>query len=113
MVELLAPAGNLEMLKAVVEHGANAVYVGARGWSRRRDAYELSNGQVREAIAIAHLSHQNSWRRAAAPRHRLRQRRAPPPPSASPDYPQVPVGPPAKPQQGPWLPTVFATVRPK
>jgi len=54
MVELLAPAGNLEMLKAVVEHGANAVYVGARGWSRRRDAYELSDGQVREAIAIAH-----------------------------------------------------------
>jgi len=54
MVELLAPAGNLDMLKAVVEHGANAVYVGARGWSRRRDAYELSDGQVREAITIAH-----------------------------------------------------------
>ncbi len=54
MVELLAPAGNLEMLKAVVENGANAVYVGARGWSRRRDAYELSDGQINEAIAIAH-----------------------------------------------------------
>jgi U32 family peptidase len=54
MVELLAPAGNLEMAKAVVERGANAVYVGARGWSRRRDAYELSDGQLREAIAIAH-----------------------------------------------------------
>ena len=54
MVELLAPAGNLEMAKAVVENGANAVYVGARGWSRRRDAYELADGQVREAIAIAH-----------------------------------------------------------
>jgi putative protease len=54
MVELLAPAGNLEMAKAVVENGANAVYVGARGWSRRRDAYELSDGQINEAIAIAH-----------------------------------------------------------
>lgn len=54
MVELLAPAGNLEMAKAVVENGANAVYVGARGWSRRRDAYELSDGQLHEAIAIAH-----------------------------------------------------------
>jgi U32 family peptidase len=54
MVELLAPAGNLDMLKAVVEHGANAVYVGARGWSRRRDAYELSDGQINEAITIAH-----------------------------------------------------------
>lgn len=54
MVELLAPAGNLEMAKAVVEKGANAVYVGARGWSRRRDAYELSDGQIHEAIAIVH-----------------------------------------------------------
>jgi len=54
MVELLAPAGNLEMARAVVEGGANAVYVGARGWSRRRDAYELSDGQLHEAIAIAH-----------------------------------------------------------
>jgi putative protease len=54
MVELLAPAGNLEMVKAAVESGANAIYVGARGWSRRRDAYELSDEQVHEAIAIAH-----------------------------------------------------------
>lgn len=54
MVELLAPGGSLEMSKAVVESGANAVYVGARGWSRRRDAYELSDDQVYEAVAIVH-----------------------------------------------------------
>lgn len=54
MVELLAPAGNLEMAQAVVENGANAVYVGARGWSRRRDAYELPDEQVHEAVGIAH-----------------------------------------------------------
>ncbi len=54
MVELLAPAGNLEMAKAAVESGANAVYVGARGWSRRRDAYELSDEQLHDAIAIVH-----------------------------------------------------------
>jgi len=54
MVELLAPAGNLEMVKAAVENGANAIYVGARGWSRRRDAYELSDEQLHEAIGIAH-----------------------------------------------------------
>src|ERR1035437_2611833 len=41
MVELLAPAGNLEMVKAAVENGANAIYVGARGWSRRRGVSEL------------------------------------------------------------------------
>jgi U32 family peptidase len=54
MVELLAPAGSLEMAKAAVENGANAVYVGARGWSRRRDAYELSDEQLHDAIAIVH-----------------------------------------------------------
>ncbi len=54
MVELLAPAGNLEMVKAAVENGANAIYVGARGWSRRRDAYELSDEKLHEAIKIAH-----------------------------------------------------------
>ena len=54
MTELLAPGGNLEMVKAAVENGANAIYVGARGWSRRRDAYELSDEKVREAIGIAH-----------------------------------------------------------
>ncbi len=54
MIELLAPAGNLEMAKAAVESGANAIYAGARGWSRRRDAYELSDEQLHEAIGIAH-----------------------------------------------------------
>ncbi len=54
MLELLAPAGNLEMAKAAVENGADAVYAGARGWSRRRDAYELSDEQLHEAIAIVH-----------------------------------------------------------
>jgi U32 family peptidase len=54
MVELLAPAGNLEMAKAAVDNGANAVYVGARGWSRRRDVYELSDEQLHDAIRIVH-----------------------------------------------------------
>src|SRR3989442_13098713 len=54
MMELLAPAGNLEMVKAAVDSGANSIYVGPRGWSRRRDAYELSDEAVREAIVIAH-----------------------------------------------------------
>src|SRR5229473_3056147 len=37
-----------------VEYGANAIYVGARGWSRRRDAYELSDETLHEATRIAH-----------------------------------------------------------
>ncbi|HSB71415.1 MAG TPA: peptidase U32 family protein [Candidatus Methylomirabilis sp.] len=54
MVELLAPAGNLPMVEAVVRGGADAIYVGPRGWSRRRDRYELTDEDVREAIGIAH-----------------------------------------------------------
>ena len=53
-MELLAPAGNLEMVRAAVENGADSVYVGPRGWSRRRDAYELSDDGIRRAIEIAH-----------------------------------------------------------
>ena len=44
------------MAKAVVDSGANAVYVGARGWSRRRDAYELADDQVHEAVGIVHAA---------------------------------------------------------
>lgn len=54
MVELLAPAGTLAMVEAVVASGANAVYAGPRGWSRRRDRYELSDEEIRDAIAVAH-----------------------------------------------------------
>ena len=54
MVELLAPAGNLPMVEAAVGGGANAIYVGPRGWSRRRDQYEMSDDEVQTAIAIAH-----------------------------------------------------------
>ncbi len=34
-VELLAPAGNLEMLKAVIEAGADAVYFGGKRFNMR------------------------------------------------------------------------------
>lgn len=54
MMELLAPAGNLPMVAAAVGNGANAIYVGPRGWSRRRDAYEMGDDDVRAAIDIAH-----------------------------------------------------------
>ena len=54
MVELLVPAGSVQMVEAVVENGANALYVGPKGWSRRRDAYELSDEALRESIRIAH-----------------------------------------------------------
>ncbi len=54
MVELLAPAGSIAMVEAVVASGADAVYVGPRGWSRRRDAYEMDDADVRRAIEVCH-----------------------------------------------------------
>ncbi|HEV2718711.1 MAG TPA: peptidase U32 family protein, partial [Thermoanaerobaculia bacterium] len=54
MVELLAPAGNLEMVEADVAGGADAIYVGPRGWSRRRDRYEMPDEDVYAALQIAH-----------------------------------------------------------
>jgi putative protease len=50
--ELLAPAGSLTAVDAVLSAGADAVYVGCRGWSRDRERASLSPGQVREAAAI-------------------------------------------------------------
>ncbi len=53
-LELLAPAGNIAMVESVVAAGADAVYVGPRGWSRRRDAYEMDDADIRRSIEICH-----------------------------------------------------------
>lgn len=55
MTELLAPAGNMEALKAAVSNGCDAVYLGmqkfgARAYSSNFDAELLS-----EAVRYAHL----------------------------------------------------------
>jgi len=56
MLDLLAPGGSVEMVQAAVDNGADTVYVGARGWSRRRADFELSDEEVRRCIGIAHAA---------------------------------------------------------
>jgi putative protease len=53
MAELLASGGSMEMVRAAFDHGADAVYVGAKGWSRRRAQYEMDEAQIVEAARYA------------------------------------------------------------
>lgn len=53
MVELLAPGGSLEMVKTLIDNGADIVYVGALGLSRRHPKYELNHRDIEKASSIA------------------------------------------------------------
>ncbi|MFR1555721.1 MAG: peptidase U32 family protein [Agathobacter rectalis] len=53
--ELLAPAGSLEILKGVIESGADAVYVGGSMFGARVYANNFTEEELLEAIDFAHL----------------------------------------------------------
>ena len=53
--ELLAPAGSLEIFKAVIAAGADAVYVGGDLFGARAYANNFSEEELLEAIDYAHL----------------------------------------------------------
>ncbi len=67
MVELLAPGGSLEQVMAVAANGADAVYVGPRGWSRRTSQWELPDAEIE--TASSHLLERGKKLRVAFNTH--------------------------------------------
>ena len=53
--ELLSPVGDFECLKAAVQNGANAVYLGASSFSARAKATNFAGDELKEAIKYAKL----------------------------------------------------------
>ena len=54
-VELLAPVGSFEALKAAVQNGANAVYLGGKEFSARASANNFDREELKEAVRYAHI----------------------------------------------------------
>jgi len=54
MIELLAPAGNLERLKIAYLYGADACYIGGYNYSLRANAINFSDKELKEACDFAH-----------------------------------------------------------
>jgi len=61
MIELLAPAGNLERLKIAYLYGADAVYIGGYNYSLRANAINFSDEELKEAIVYAHNLHKKVY----------------------------------------------------
>ena len=54
MMELLAPAGSFESLRAAVQNGADAVYFGGSSFNARRKAKNFTDEELAAAIAYCH-----------------------------------------------------------
>ena len=54
MIELLAPAGDLEKLKFAFHYGADAVYIGGQNFSLRANAKNFSLEDIKEGVEYAH-----------------------------------------------------------
>ncbi len=53
MAEILAPAGSLDMAYAVIDAGADAIYAGPKGWSRRPMESEVTDIEIEKMINYA------------------------------------------------------------
>ncbi len=55
MIELLAPAGSMEALRAAVQNGANAVYLGCGTFNARQSAKNFTPQALTEAVKYCHV----------------------------------------------------------
>ena len=55
MLEILAPAGNMECAKAAINSGADAVYLGFSAFSARQSAENFDGEGLRSIVLYAHL----------------------------------------------------------
>ena len=55
MLEILAPAGNLECAKTAIHNGANAVYLGTQAFSARQNAENFDMQALSDILFEAHL----------------------------------------------------------
>ena len=53
MKEILAPCGGYESLKAALNTGANAVYVGMKSFSARKNAENFSDEELKTAVGVS------------------------------------------------------------
>ncbi len=55
MLELLSPAGSMEALRAAVQNGANAVYLGCGAYNARQGAKNFTPQTLLEAVKYCHV----------------------------------------------------------
>ena len=55
MLELLSPAGSMEALRAAVQNGADAVYLGYGDFNARRNAKNFTVEELQEAVSYCHV----------------------------------------------------------
>ena len=52
--EILAPAGSKEQLEAAVRSGANAIYLGVKGFNARNNAENFDDLSLLDAVSYCH-----------------------------------------------------------
>ncbi|MCF0154197.1 MAG: U32 family peptidase, partial [Veillonella sp.] len=55
MLELLAPAGSMENFIAALDAGADAIYLGGKGFNARAHAANFDIDLLEEAVRLAHI----------------------------------------------------------